>query len=32
MTVPRPVLNRLQQAGMYLSSAVINRALRLVDE
>ena len=28
----RPVLNRLQQAGMYLSSAVINRALQLVGE
>lgn len=28
----RPVLERLQQAGMYLSSSVVNRALQLVDE
>ncbi|ASC69755.1 hypothetical protein XM38_006840 [Halomicronema hongdechloris C2206] len=28
----RTVLNQLRQAGMYLSDAVMNRALRLVGE
>jgi predicted nucleic acid-binding protein len=28
----RPVLDELRQAGMYLSDALMNRALTLVDE
>jgi predicted nucleic acid-binding protein len=32
LTAARPVLERLRDSGMYLSDAVLNRALRLVAE
>ncbi len=32
ISAARPILNRLQLSGMYLSTAVLDRALRLVDE
>lgn len=32
LTAARPVLEELRRAGMYLSDAVLNRALKLIGE